>query len=100
MPKEIEEMLSRFDDISQVFAIGLLDERWGEIGCAVIVRAPDSTVTEAEVIERCRSRLARFKVPRRVLFLDQDELPTTPTGKIQKFRLVRHAQSMLQGSNR
>ena len=100
MPKEIEELLSSFDDISQVYAIGLVDERWGEIGCAVIVRAPGSTVTQDEVIARCRIKLARFKVPKRVIFLDQEALPTTPTGKIQKFKLVQYAQSTLQGSDR
>ena len=99
MPKEIEELLSRFDDISQVYAIGLVDDRWGEIGCAVVVRAPGATVTQDEVLARCRAKLARFKVPKQVLFLEQHALPTTPTGKIQKFRLVQQAQSMLQRSD-
>lgn len=88
MPKEIEDLLARYDDISQVFAIGLVDERWGEIGCAVVVRAPDAILTEADVVARCRQNLAKFKVPKRVVFVDADELPKTPTGKVQKFRLV------------
>ncbi|OZD71124.1 acyl--CoA ligase [Rhodococcus sp. 05-340-1] len=91
MPKEIEDLLAAHEGISQVFAIGLLDDRWGEIGCAVVVRAPGSTVTAAELIELCRSNLARFKVPKKVVFLDAEELPTTPTGKVQKFRLVQLA---------
>lgn len=88
MPKEIEDLLARHDDVSQVFAVGLLDDRWGEIGCAVIVRAPGATLTEFDVLTVCRENLARFKVPKRVVFLDADDLPKTPTGKVQKFKLV------------
>ena len=88
MPREIEDLLARHDAVSQVFAIGIVDDRWGEIGCAVIVRAPGSSITEDEVIAYCKQHLARFKVPKRVLFLDAAQLPTTPTGKVQKFRLV------------
>jgi fatty-acyl-CoA synthase len=96
MPKEIEELLSQHHGISEVFAVGVTDERWGEIGVAVVVRSPGSDVTAEEVIALCKDKLARFKVPKRVLFLDRQELPTTPTGKIQKFRLVRYAASVLQ----
>ncbi len=93
MPKEIEELLTAHPDISQAYAIGLVDERWGEIGCACVVRAPGSAITEDEVIEYCKQYLARFKVPPKVVwFLDADDLPKTPpTGKIQKFRLVQQA---------
>ena len=46
MPKEIEDLLARHDDISQVFAIGLVDDRWGEIGCVIVVLAPGAAMTE------------------------------------------------------
>lgn len=49
------------------------------------------------VIAYCKENLARFKVPRQVLFLDSEELPKTPTGKIQKFRLVERATADLEG---
>ncbi|MDX1888913.1 class I adenylate-forming enzyme family protein [Mycolicibacterium sp. 050158] len=88
MPREIEDLLARHDEISQVFVIGLVDDRWGEIGCAVVVRAPGSTLTEMDVMTLCRENLAKFKVPKRVVFVDADDLPKTPTGKVQKFRLV------------
>lgn len=88
MPREIEDLLVRHDDISQVFAIGLVDDRWGEIGCAVVVLAPGATLTEADVVAMCRANLAKFKVPKRVVFVDADDLPKTPTGKVQKFKLV------------
>ena len=92
MPKEIEDLLAAYDDISQVFAIGLTDDRWGEIGCAVVVPAPGASLTEDEVLARCRARLARFKVPKKVVLYSADQLPTTATGKVQKFRLVEQLQ--------
>jgi fatty-acyl-CoA synthase len=95
MPKEIEELLSSHDDISQVYALGIVDDRWGEIGCAVVVCKPGATITEGDVIELCQQRLARFKVPKQVIFLEARDLPTTPTGKVQKFRLVQHASKIL-----
>jgi len=88
MPKEVEEVIARMDGVSQVFAIGVPDERWGESGCAVIVRAPGADVAEEDVIEHCRQKLARFKVPRRVVFVEADRLPVTPNGKVQKFKLA------------
>jgi fatty-acyl-CoA synthase len=89
MPKEIEDLLAAHDDISQVFAVGLTDDRWGEIGCVVVVPAPNASITEDDVLEICRAKLARFKVPKRVVFYSAEDLPTTPTGKVQKFRLVQ-----------
>jgi fatty-acyl-CoA synthase len=89
MPKEIEDLLATHDAISQVFAIGLPDDRWGEIGCVVVVPASGAAITEADVLSVCRAKLARFKVPKRVVFYRADDLPTTPTGKVQKFRLVQ-----------
>jgi fatty-acyl-CoA synthase len=88
MPKEIEDLLAGHDAISQVYAIGLVDDRWGEIGCAVVVRVPGAELTEDEVLTICRAKLAKFKVPKRVVFFDADELPKTPTGKVQKFKLA------------
>ncbi len=98
MPKEIEDVLAAHDGVSQVFAIGLLDERWGEIGCAVIVPVPGASLTEDVIIAHCKEHLARFKIPRRVVFIDAAALPTTPTGKVQKFRLVEQFSTALEGT--
>jgi fatty-acyl-CoA synthase len=98
MPREIEELLSAHEDVAQVFAIGLTDERWGEIGCAVVVRRTGATITEDDVIALCKAKLARFKVPKRVVFLEQDDLPKTPTGKVQKYRLVPMAEQRVRGA--
>lgn len=93
MPKEIEDLLAGHPDISQVFAIGLTDDRWGEIGCVVVVPVPGGVITEQEIVAICRANLARFKVPKRVVFYRTDQLPTTLTGKVQKFRLVQELRS-------
>jgi fatty-acyl-CoA synthase len=89
MPKEIEDLLATHEDISQVYAIGLPDARWGEIGCVVVVPVPGAAITETDVLAVCRDRLARFKVPKRVVFYRAEDLPTTPTGKVQKYRLAQ-----------
>ena len=89
MPKEIEDLLAGHAEISQAFAVGLVDDRWGEIGCVVVVPAPSATLTEEDVLKICRSKLARFKVPKLVVFYTAEDLPTTPTGKVQKFKLVQ-----------
>jgi fatty-acyl-CoA synthase len=88
-PKEIEDLLARHQDISQVFVVGLVDDVWGEIGCVVVVPVPGASLTEGDVLELCRANLARFKVPKRVVFWRAEDLPTTPTGKVQKFKLAQ-----------
>jgi fatty-acyl-CoA synthase len=93
MPREIEDLLAAHDAISQVFAIGLPDERWGEIGCVIVVLAPGATLSEADVLAICGAKLARFKVPKRVVFYRAGDLPTTPTGKVQKYRLAQQLSS-------
>ncbi|MGE4428014.1 MAG: class I adenylate-forming enzyme family protein [Solirubrobacteraceae bacterium] len=95
MPKEIEELLSVHPAVSQAYAIGVPDDRWGEAGCVCIVRHPGAALEADEVIALCRESLARFKVPKHVVFLEAEELPTTPTGKVQKFRLVKQVKDTL-----
>jgi fatty-acyl-CoA synthase len=98
MPKEIEDLLSAHPGISQVFCFGIPDERWGDAGCVCVVRAAEATITAEDVLRLCREKLARFKVPKRALFLTAEQLPTTPTGKVQKFRLAQWARRQLAES--
>jgi fatty-acyl-CoA synthase len=91
MPKEIEDLLTRHPGVSQAYVVGVADERWGDAGCAWIVPEPGVAVDAAELIALCKEKLARFKVPKHVLFIDPADLPTTPTGKVQKFRLAQRA---------
>ena len=66
------------------------DAKWGEVPCAFVELKPGTSVSEAELIELCRTLLARFKVPKRIVF---GELPKTSTGKIQKFMLRAQVKS-------
>lgn len=54
-------------------------------------------MTAEDVLDLCRGTLARFKVPKHALFAEAEELPTTPTGKVQKFELARRAARLLGG---
>jgi fatty-acyl-CoA synthase len=67
------------------------DERWGETPCAFVELRPGMTATPEELIAFCRERMAGFKVPRRFVF---QELPKTPTGKVQKFTLRKVAERL------
>jgi len=95
MPKEVEELLTSQPGVSQAFAVGVPDDRWGEVGYAWVVADPGAELDPEALRELCRARLARFKVPKHVLLIAADELPTTPTGKVQKFRLVKRAVEAL-----
>jgi fatty-acyl-CoA synthase len=81
---EVEDVLSRHPAIMVSAVVAQPDEKWGETPCAFVELKTGATATETEVIEFCRERMARFKVPKRVVF---GELPKTSTGKIQKFLL-------------
>jgi fatty-acyl-CoA synthase len=95
MPREIEELLNEHPLVSQAFVVGLPDMKMGEVGCACILPAGDILPDPQELIELCTSRLARFKVPRHVVFLTAAELPLTATGRAQKFKLADLAQERL-----
>jgi fatty-acyl-CoA synthase len=91
-PKEVEEVLTGHPAVTQAYVVGLADERMGEVGCAWVVLDPQAAAPDGgELIAYCRERLARFKVPAHVIYLTATELPTTATGKVQKFRLIERA---------
>jgi len=81
-PAEIESALLELDDVQEAAVIGVPDATWGEVGLAVVVPAPGSTLDADDVRARLRARLAAFKVPKYVELTD--ELPKTATGKIRK----------------
>ena len=85
-PGEVEELLAGHPDIIEVAAIGVPDEEYGARLQAFVVRVPDSSLTADGVKEYVRSNLARFKVPRDVVFLDL--LPRNPAGKVLKRELT------------
>jgi fatty-acyl-CoA synthase len=86
---EVEEVLYKHPSVAFCAVVAKPDEKWGETPCAFIELKAGSTATEEEILEWCRQGLARYKVPRRVVFA---EVPKTSTGKIQKFKLREMAK--------
>jgi len=82
---EVERCLLTHPAVQDAGVIGLPHHYWGEAVTAVVMLKPDARATEDEIRQFCKSRLAGFKVPKRVIFVDQ--FPRTGTGKIQKHRL-------------
>jgi fatty-acyl-CoA synthase len=81
---EVEEVLSQHPAVLFAAVVAQPDPTWGETPCAFLELKLDTEASETEIIQFCRQSLARFKVPKRVVF---GELPKTSTGKIQKFTL-------------
>ena len=82
---ETEDALFSHPAVAEVAVIGVPDEKWGELILALVVLTPGETVTEDELRDHCRTKLAGYKVPKRIEF--RDELARTATGKLQKFKL-------------
>ncbi len=81
-PAEVEKILAGHPKISNVAIIGVPDEKWGETGMAFIVPAQGETVVEEEVLEYLEGKVAKFKYPKHIKFMD--DLPLTPTMKVKK----------------
>jgi fatty-acyl-CoA synthase len=92
-PREIEEFLYTHADIADVQVIGVPDPRYGEELMAWIIPREGSAITEEEVREFCRGKIAHYKIPRYVRVTG--EFPMTVTGKIQKFKLRESAMEEL-----
>ena len=88
---EVEDVLCRHPAVISVAIVARPDEKWGEVPCAFIELKEGGQATEQEIIAFCRERLARFKVPKKVVF---GLLPKTSTGKIQKFTLREQAKAL------
>ncbi len=84
-PAEIEAVLYEHTAVAQCAVVGLPDEKWGQVGCAYVVLRPGAVASERELIEHATARLARYKVPRSVVF--RASLPLSGAGKILKREL-------------
>jgi acyl-CoA synthetase (AMP-forming)/AMP-acid ligase II len=92
-PAEVEQAITGHPGVQEVCAYGVPDEHWGETVKVAVVRAPRSgghgaDVTAADIVARCRERLAGFKCPRYVAFLDAADIPRSTTGKLQRHVLA------------
>jgi fatty-acyl-CoA synthase len=87
---EVENAIYSHPAVEEAAVVAKPDEKWGETPCAFVkLKVGFGEVTEADIIAHCREHLARFKVPKTVIF---SELPKTSTGKIQKFVLREEAR--------
>ena len=90
IPREVEEFLHGHPKVEDVQVVGIADEKLGEELCACIKLREGETADAEEIRAYCRERLAHFKVPRYVDFVE--EFPLTVTGKVQKFKLRELAE--------
>ena len=88
---EVEDALYKHPAVAFCGVVAKADEKWGETPVAYVELKAGRTATETEILEHCRSLLARFKCPRAVIFT---EIPKTSTGKIQKFRLRERTKNL------
>jgi fatty-acyl-CoA synthase len=97
MPREIEMLFDDHPQIEQALVVGVPDARAGETGCLCIVARGDDYPDPDVLVATCVAKLARFKVPRHVLFFDASDIPLTVTGRPQKFKLAKRAIERIQG---
>jgi fatty-acyl-CoA synthase len=81
-PSEIEEIITKYQGVDEVVVMGESHRIWGETGVAFVVCKPGNFLVEDDILNFCKTRLARYKVPKRIEFVD--ELPKTATGKIRR----------------
>lgn len=90
-PAEVEGYLLNVEGIEEIAVVGYPDDRLVEVPVAFVVAS--SQLSGDEILERCRGKIASFKIPRHVIFID--EMPTTPSGKIRKVELREWAKARL-----
>lgn len=84
-PAEVERVLVSHPAVSEAAVIGVPHEQWGEVGKAFVVKKDATQIADNEIIDYCQSKLAKFKVPKSIVFLDA--LPKNDTGKINRQEL-------------
>ncbi|MFJ5625561.1 o-succinylbenzoate--CoA ligase [Peribacillus loiseleuriae] len=89
-PAEIEAAVGSHPSVFEVGVTGLSDEAWGQVAVAFVVGKPDSELTEAMIIEHCLTRLASYKVPKRIVFCE--ELPRNASNKLLRRELRKRLE--------
>jgi fatty-acyl-CoA synthase len=95
-PAEVEQAITELDAVGSVAVIGVPDDRWGEVPRAVVLLREGAQLTEEQLRAHLDGRLARYKIPKSVVFVD--EMPRTASGKIRKadLRKLTPANGQLQ----
>ena len=93
-PREIEEYLLRMAGVRDIQVAGVASQKFGEEVGAFVIRKDGATITEEDVQDFCRGKIANFKVPRYVFFVDT--FPMTASGKIQKYKLRELGVTLLR----
>ena len=94
-PAEVEAFIVTHPQVKEVAVIGIPDERWGEVGKAFIVQIPNSKLTDDDIINYCKGKLAKYKIPKYASFLE--ELPRNEAGKINKMDLIKIHHNKTKG---
>ncbi|WP_234831781.1 class I adenylate-forming enzyme family protein [Sphingobium yanoikuyae] len=94
-PKELEQLVTKHPAIAQAFFIGMPDDRWGECGCAWVVRTDGHDLVAEEILAWLTPQVAGYKLPRDIWFIAESDLPKTGTGKVQKNVLKEMAFDLL-----
>ena len=84
-PAEVENAIFDLPQVAETAVIGVKDPKWGEVGLAVVVVKTDQDLAEAQIFDFLKERLAKYKIPRRIVFIDQ--LPRNAAGKVLKNEL-------------
>ena len=84
-PAEVENAIFDMPQVAETAVIGIKDPQWGEVGLAAVAVKADRNLTESQILEFLKERLARYKIPKRVVFVDQ--LPRNAAGKVLKNEL-------------
>ncbi|MHA2278896.1 MAG: AMP-binding protein, partial [Candidatus Kariarchaeaceae archaeon] len=88
-PREIEKTLEGHPQVTQAQVIGIHNEKWGEVGRALVVLKEGQTVSEEELLVHCRNNLAKFKVPKSIVFVNDFNAFISGAGKILKRELAK-----------
>jgi len=99
IPLEIEELVNQHPQVSQALVVGVPDSKMGEVGCLCVIAGSGQRPDPAELLALCATQLARFKVPKHVLFIAAEDVPVTATGRPQKFKLAELARQRLAATS-
>lgn len=96
-PREIENFLFQLPQVELVEVVGLPDDKYGEIVAAFIKLKAGANLTAEEILDFCRGKIARYKIPKHLFFVD--DYPKTASGKIQKYKLREIGQKLVEEGN-